>query len=406
VLTKSIFRRDGQLISDGSACTMGRGMCRRIALDGVHALAALISDLGTNQAIALGAPRPELTEPGVLYIVPQNQLTRMNGAAPLQTIARSADFFGYRAGNPSFCLLDYDRKGMPPSVAARLDEGGGLWPALVGVLPKLKNVARLERASTSSGIFDSLSGEKFPDSGGRHIYLAVKDGADNERFLKVLHQRCWLAGLGWYIVGAAGQLLDRSVIDRMVGRPERLVFEAPPVLQPPLAQDQEARRPIAYEGEILDTVAACPPLGIAETAKIQEMQARAAEHLAPARAKARAAFIERQSQRLADRLEAALARRLDRMTRQIERLEHHVKISNEAIALFVRFWLTSTPPLPDSAQPAAQTKGRERYEGFVEALGRRLARGRTLADELLNLTDITETVSRSDAQPGPDDISH
>jgi predicted transcriptional regulator len=84
----------------------------------------------------------------------------------------------------------------------------------------------------------------------------------------------------------------------------------------------------------------------------------------------------------ADRLEAALARRLDRMTRQLERVERHVAISNEAIAVFVRFWLTSTPPLPDSAMPAAQAKGRERYEGFVEALGRRLARGRLLADEI------------------------
>ena len=44
----------------------------------------------------------------------------------------------------------------------------------------------------------------------------------------------------------------------------------------------------------------------------------------------------------------------------------------------MRFWLTSTPPLPDTAQAAAQAKGRERYEGFVEALGRRLARGQTL----------------------------
>ena len=84
----------------------------------------------------------------------------------------------------------------------------------------------------------------------------------------------------------------------------------------------------------------------------------------------------------ADRLEAALARRLDRMTRQIERLERHVTISNEAIALFVRFWLTSTPPLPDTAQAAAQAKGRERYQGFVEALGRRLAHGRNIADEV------------------------
>src|SRR5882672_11704474 len=87
-----------------------------------------------------------------------------------------------------------------------------------------------------------------------------------------------------------------------------------------------------------------------------------------------------------ERMEAALGRRLDRLTRQVERLERHVTISNEALALFVRFWLTSTPPLPDAAQPAAQIKGRERYEGFIEALGRRLARGRTLADELV--TDI------------------
>lgn len=83
-----------------------------------------------------------------------------------------------------------------------------------------------------------------------------------------------------------------------------------------------------------------------------------------------------------ERMEAALGRRLDRLNRQVERLERHVTISNEALALFVRFWLTATPPLPDTAQPAAQTKGRERYEGFVEALGRRLARGQTLAQEI------------------------
>jgi predicted transcriptional regulator len=83
-----------------------------------------------------------------------------------------------------------------------------------------------------------------------------------------------------------------------------------------------------------------------------------------------------------ERMEAALGRRLDRLARQVERLERHVTISNEALALFVRFWLTSTPPLPDTAQPAAQAKGRERYEGFVEALGRRLAKGQTLAQEI------------------------
>jgi predicted transcriptional regulator len=99
----------------------------------------------------------------------------------------------------------------------------------------------------------------------------------------------------------------------------------------------------------------------------------------------------------ADRFEAALGRRLDRMTRQIERLERHVTISNEALAVFVRFWLTSTPPLPDTAQATAQAKGRERYEGFVEAVGRRLVRGRNLADELSR--DIDPTAYASVAEP-------
>ena len=83
-----------------------------------------------------------------------------------------------------------------------------------------------------------------------------------------------------------------------------------------------------------------------------------------------------------ERMEAAVTRRLDRMSRQIERLERDVGIGNEALGLFVRAWLTATPPLPDGVQAAAQAKGRERYEGFIEALGRRLASGRGLAREM------------------------
>lgn len=97
----------------------------------------------------------------------------------------------------------------------------------------------------------------------------------------------------------------------------------------------------------------------------------------------------------AERLEAALARRLDRLTRSGERLERHVTVGNEAIALFVRFWLTSTPPLPDTMQAAALAKGKERYEGFVEALGRRLAKGQMLADEVTN-----ELPNKHPDQPG------
>ena len=84
----------------------------------------------------------------------------------------------------------------------------------------------------------------------------------------------------------------------------------------------------------------------------------------------------------ADQREAAFTRRLDRLTRQVERLERDQTITLEAIGLFIRAWLTATPPLAESAQAAAQAKGRERYESFVETLGRRLQSGRSLAKEV------------------------
>jgi predicted transcriptional regulator len=58
----------------------------------------------------------------------------------------------------------------------------------------------------------------------------------------------------------------------------------------------------------------------------------------------------------ADRMEAAFARRLDRLSRQVQRLERNTGLTTEALALFVRFWLAVTPPLPDEDQAAAQVR--------------------------------------------------
>jgi hypothetical protein len=74
----------------------------------------------------------------------------------------------------------------------------------------------------------------------------------------------------------------------------------------------------------------------------------------------------------AERQEAAVSRRLDRMSRQLERLEHDQTLAVETLALFIRHWLTATPPMPPDQQAAARAKGRDRYEGFVEALVRRM----------------------------------
>lgn len=83
-----------------------------------------------------------------------------------------------------------------------------------------------------------------------------------------------------------------------------------------------------------------------------------------------------------ERQEAAIAKRLDRIDRNIQRLERDLGIANEAFAIFMRSWLTSTASLPEGVQAAARAKGGERYDKFLEALGRRLAKGPKLRLEV------------------------
>lgn len=113
-----------------------------------------------------------------------------------------------------------------------------------------------------------------------------------------------------------------------------------------------------------------------------ELDALAARHKISKSQIVEAALASYLSPDAADQREAAITRRLDRLTRAIERLERNQTITTEALALFVRFWLTTTPPLPDTMREAAQAKGRERYDGFIETLGRRLAKGNTLTKEI------------------------
>jgi len=64
------------------------------------------------------------------------------------------------------------------------------------------------------------------------------------------------------------------------------------------------------------------------------------------------------------------------------RMERDVGISVEMLAVFVRFWVATTPALPEPAAQAARAKAGERYDQFVTALGRRLAKGPKLRQEI------------------------
>jgi hypothetical protein len=297
LLTKQIrLDENGVPKSDGSACVMTRGVACRALITCAEQLGALIGSLRSNQAIALGSLRPDL--PREVKVATKRAI---NGAARPDIISRSAENIIFKPAQHGFTLLDFDTKGMPEHVTEQLAQSGGFWRALKSLIPELGNTARIRRASTSAGLSRTDTGAQVPGSNGLHIYLGVQDVADSVRFLKALHQRCWLAGYGWMMVSKNGQLLERSIVDRMVGAPERLVFEGPPILSEPLTQSAEARRPEVREGGWLDAQGACPPLSVLEKARLQDLLAKAEHRLTGEAASIRERYIQVEAEGLAKR---------------------------------------------------------------------------------------------------------
>lgn len=88
-----------------------------------------------------------------------------------------------------------------------------------------------------------------------------------------------------------------------------------------------------------------------------------------------AGWLARRGTREVDEL---LKPRLDRLSREIGLVRRDLDVVLESLALFVRYQLTVTAPLPDG-DAAALAVGRDRFESFVAQVGRQLAAGtRTL----------------------------
>lgn len=153
VLSKRIsLDSEGALVKDGSQCRMAEGTARRVSVPTAKALADCIAGCASNQAITLGALRASLPA-RVRITVPGRP------AADSDAITRSREFIDYLFGVPGWALIDFDTKGMPPEVAARIEAASGMWKALLVVAPTLGCATRVSRDSTSAGLFRTDTGE-------------------------------------------------------------------------------------------------------------------------------------------------------------------------------------------------------------------------------------------------------
>ncbi len=97
--------------------------------------------------------------------------------------------------------------------------------------------------------------------------------------------------------------------------------------------------------------------------------------------------------------------RLDDLARAAKTVERDVAIVTESLALFVRYFLTITPPLPLDEQEPARLLGHERFQVFVAQVGKQLAGDQRLVSEVLETIVVQKpdlfAVAGVDAPPKP-----
>jgi hypothetical protein len=302
VLTKTIhLKADGSLGNDSSQCRMSDGEAERVVVNSAEAFAALINNLSPNQSLAIGQLRPGLPDRVRITIK-----AKLDPNKP-DTIARTLDYLTFAPGEPAWFLGDVDMKGVSEAAAAKLKEYGGVFGALARALIGFDKCAMVWRASTSSELVDTRDGKPIAGSGGYHVYIAVDDGAVIPDFAQRLADRLTLMGLAWGMTSACGSFLKRCLIDVFVASPERLVFEAAPLVLEPLKQGPRPAH--ARPGVLLDSRQACPPPTAVERQAIEAFWKAESERLAPEMARKRDAWIEGHVQKLVAKGEPrALAR--------------------------------------------------------------------------------------------------
>lgn len=154
--------------------------------------------------------------------------------------------------NLSLMLMDIDwSESMPAHFLLKTAQD--VWNTLVLLFPLLANVSILIRPSSSSGIYNTITGAVRSLFDSWHIYLVVYNSTakTNKNFVEFIKRRAWLpeVNLAYAHINGAG-VCERYYEDLAVHSAERLIVESAPILEAPLAK--KAIQSVVYEGGALD----------------------------------------------------------------------------------------------------------------------------------------------------------
>jgi hypothetical protein len=250
----------GQVVKE-KAGSMAEGQCKRMSVGGPAEFAALLPRLETDQALLFGVAALDNA-----HIVTKAKVTG-------SSIARTDSYLPWPAG-PGVLMLDCDPA--PGSTPLSRKE---FLAVLVSVCPELKKAPMVVVSSASSHLYHTDTGDCIKGEGGLRGYVFVVDARDIPRAGAVLFKRLWLAGHGFGIVSASGQMLVRGTVDAAVWQSARLDFAAGMDCVEPLKQMRPDPDVYNQDAPPLDTKAHLLDLTDAETKRFTDLKTAERERL-------------------------------------------------------------------------------------------------------------------------------
>ncbi len=227
--------------ADGSKTShalLYNGSYETIELSSLKELNDMLRGLLPSQAIGLGIPSDKSTGGS---IVTQHNMSE-------GSITRSKKHFEWNA-KTQILLFDYDffeemYEEMKITIPDQYRE------LLIKLDDKFSNAEMLIVPSSSSGIYNNSNNETVLDANGMHCYVAVNDIEKIDTWIDNLFTRAWELKLACIKLSKDGKQLSRSIFDKAVFSPERLIFEASPTLDDGLIQTKVD--PFYIDGNVID----------------------------------------------------------------------------------------------------------------------------------------------------------
>ena len=224
-LTKRFWLEDGTLRSSAAA-QMLAGVATRCEVTGLDGFAEFIANQrGVDWAICAGVSKHRQAR-----IVTKKRLaTAKRGALPV--IARSKRHLRFLEA-PGLFAMDYDPKDSPMTAAEFCE-------ALRSACPWLADAGLLITPSTTGRIFDASTGAELKGRGGLHGYMIAPDARHIPELTNTIFQALF-PEFGYAAVTKSGAVHPRTLIDRCLSQPERLIFECGASLSAELVQRRDA----------------------------------------------------------------------------------------------------------------------------------------------------------------------